>query len=130
MPTYEYFCLECQYIFEEAFKKYEDNTSPCPKCRSSADRKPSAPSIYRSGTSRESIDTIVGRESEKRWADIKMRQQEKEKIRQESGQVALGVKHNVDANGKITYKYEPVTKERIAERKDLYSEYDKSQKKS
>jgi putative FmdB family regulatory protein len=129
MPTYEYYCVECQFIFEQAFKKYEDSTCPCPKCGSTSDRKPSAPNIYRSGTSRESIDTIIGRESEKRWVEIKSRREENDKIRQESGQVALSRKET-QIDGKITYKYEPVSKERIAERKDLYSDYEKNRKKS
>jgi len=129
MPTYEYFCEKCLFLFEEAFKKYEDNYSPCPKCKAKSERKPSAPSIFRSNTTRENIDVIVGRESEKRWADIKQRQEQKENIRKEAGQQALSVEHKSDS-GKITYEYKPVNKERIAERKTLYSEYENSKKKS
>jgi putative FmdB family regulatory protein len=129
MPTYEYFCEKCLYLFEESFKKYEDTISPCPKCDSAAERKPSAPSIFKSGTSRESVDIQIGRESERRWSDIKSRQEKKENIRKESGQQALQVEHKLE-NGKITYEYKPVSKDRIAERKNLYSDYEKSEKKS
>lgn len=129
MPTYEYYCVECQYHFEESFKKFEDVTSLCPKCGSSSDRKPSLPNVLRAGTSRENIDMQVGKESERRWAGIKERQAAKEKIRQDAGQLAVGVTHGKDASGKITYEYKPVDKERIAERKNLYSEYENSKKK-
>jgi putative FmdB family regulatory protein len=129
MPTYGYYCVECQYEFEESFKKYEDVTSLCPKCGASSDRKPSAPYVLRGGTTRENIDMQVGKESEKRWADIKERQAAKEKVRKESGQTAVGVTHGKDSSGKITYEYKAVDKERIAERKNLYSEYENSKKK-
>lgn len=129
MPCYNYYCVECQFIFEESFKKPEDLTSPCPKCKADSDRMVSAPNVIRSNTSRENIDIKVGKESERRWADIKDRQALKEKIRKESGSTAVETVHGKDSSGKITYEYKPVSKERIAERKSLYGEYLSSKKK-
>lgn len=123
MPLYQYYCVECQYSFEESFKKPEDVTSPCPKCSYESDRMISAPNVLKSNTSRENADIKIGAESEKRWADIKSRQAQKEKLRKESGTTALEVKHGKDTSGKITYEYKPVSKERVTERKNLYGEY-------
>jgi putative FmdB family regulatory protein len=129
MPLYQYYCVECQLTFEESFKKPEDITSPCPKCASESDRMISAPNVLKSNTSRESVDIKIGAESEKRWAGIRQRQAEKEKIRKESGTTAVEVKHGKDSSGQITYEYKSVSKERVAERKNLYGEYLSSKKK-
>ncbi|MFW6415559.1 MAG: FmdB family zinc ribbon protein [Thermodesulfobacteriota bacterium] len=38
MPIYEYYCHNCDYIFEELNKEYSDKTMECPVCGQNAKR--------------------------------------------------------------------------------------------
>lgn len=38
MPIYEYRCCDCEQIFEEWLKSYDDNSRACPVCGGTADR--------------------------------------------------------------------------------------------
>jgi putative FmdB family regulatory protein len=131
MPTYEYFCEDCNYHFEE-FKKM-DEAGPqtnCPKCsKIEATRRVFSPvGIMRAGTSRDTVDRLIGAEAEKRWEDINDRKKQKDKIRKESGNQAIKSEIKKDDSGKINYEYKSVNKERIEERKTLYSEFSKQEK--
>lgn len=66
MPIYEFVCKDCGQQFEEQ-KKYEDYTADCPLCGSPAEKIMSAPSIM---TGKETFDTFIGRDSERRWMSI------------------------------------------------------------
>jgi hypothetical protein len=83
----------------------------------------------RSGTSRDTVDRLIGAEAEKRWEDINDRKKQKDKIRKESGNQAIKSEIKKDESGKINYEYKTVNKERIEERKTLYSEFSKQEKK-
>lgn len=126
MPTYNYSCSGCNYEFEESFKKFDDVTSPCPKCGQPAQRGVSRVNIGRAGTSRESIDIRVGASAEKQWERINKRKEERKRVRKETGATALGVEMSRQANGEIKYQYSPVSKERIEERKKLSSDAKKA----
>ena len=131
MPTYDYHCEACNYIFEESFKKVDESSlpSPCPKCQAPSGRAfVNAPYVARAGSSRDSVDMVLGAESEKRWDGINTRKAEKDKLRKESGNQAVGTSFAKE-DGQIKYKYSSVSKERIEERKQLYSEFEKSDKK-
>jgi putative FmdB family regulatory protein len=66
MPIYEFICKQCGQQFEEQ-KKYEDYDADCPLCGSAAEKIMSAPSIM---TGKETFDTFIGKDSEKRWMSI------------------------------------------------------------
>ena len=40
MPTYEYKCLECGYLFEMFQKMNDEPTNECPKCKGKVKRLP------------------------------------------------------------------------------------------
>lgn len=128
MPTYDYLCEACNRVFEKSFMKIEDTKTDCEKCRGSADRIPSAVNIGKSNTSRETADIAIGKLSEKRWEGIKERKAQTEKMRKESGQVAIARTAEKVESGAINYEYKPVSKEHLDERKSLYSEYRKHRK--
>ena len=133
MPTYEYYCEDCHHHFEE-FKKMDEYgpQTNCPKCSKIENtRRVFSPiAITRAGTSRDTVDRVLGSESEKRWEDISERRKIKDKIRKESGNQAIESSIKKDESGKINYEYKSVSKERIEERKTLYSEFSKQDKKS
>ena len=126
MPTYNYECSDCNYKFEESFKKMDDVTSPCPKCSKPAARGVSMPNVLRGGTSRENGDMKIGAIAEKQWDKINKRKEERKRIRKESGNEALGISMKRE-NGEIKYQYSSVSKERIEERKKLYSDAQKAE---
>lgn len=125
MPTYNYNCEPCNYEFEESFKKMEDDTSSCPKCGKEAARGVSMPNVLRANTSRDSADMKIGAIAEKQWEKINSRKEERKKVREQTGVQALGVSMARE-NGEIKYKYSPVSKERIAERKEIFSRAEKA----
>ena len=85
--------------------------------------------IGRTGTDRETADIVIGKESEKRWEGIKERKAQTEKIRKETGNVAVGRETKVDSKtGQINYEYKTVDKDHVEERKKLYSDLRKRKK--
>lgn len=125
MPTYEYFCEVCNLLFDKSGMKVGDTKTDCPACKTSSERQISIPNVGRSGTSRDSTDLLIGKEAESRWKDIETRKAEKDKIRKETGTHAIATEISKDDQGKIKYEYKPVSKERLEERKTIYSEYKK-----
>jgi len=130
MPTYEYYCEDCNLMFEKSFMKLDDRSTDCPGCTKDASRIPSAAFVARSGTSRETVDTIIGPVAEQRWKDIHSRKAQKDKLREESKNHAVEtvVTKNPETN-KLNYQYKSVTKERLAYRKEIYSKFREQEKK-
>src|SRR6478736_5313710 len=124
MPTYDYICEDCNFKFEESFKKLEesDKPSPCPKCKKPAPRGVSAPYVARAGSSRDSADMKIGAAAEKRWEGIHSRRAQKDKLRKEAGTNAITTTISKGEGGQINYQYSPTSKEKLAERKSLYKE--------
>jgi len=130
----EFFCEKCKYLFEKnnvpAFtvEGKPNYSTDCPKCSGHADLYYGESAGIKTHPSN-SVDMIVGKESEKRWLEYEDRKSKKDKIRKETGQTAVALdlqkKSKLD---KINYEYKSVSKERIQERKELYSVYEKSQK--
>ena len=111
MPIFEFFCESCNAEFEETLinseeiKKYKD-AHPCPGCRKLAPR--AGVSItnfsFKGGVRGESgvhgqsgvhdldyptLDKAIARSSEKRWTRINSEQAERDKIRRETGSIAI-----------------------------------------
>jgi putative FmdB family regulatory protein len=128
MPTYQFYCEQCNLKFEK-FMKMADATwhTKCDKCGGESDRVITAPMIKKN-TDMAAVDRIIGAESEKRHEDIKAKKQIKDKIRKESGNHAVETVFKKDESGKINYEYKTVSKERLEERKKLYAEYESSKK--
>ena len=125
MPTYDYYCEKCELKFDKSRMKIEDRVTDCPKCGTESERQVSIPNIGRSGTSRTTTDILIGKEADTRWKGIHARKSEKDKIRKESGSHAVSTQLGKDESGKINYAYKSVTKERLEERKAIYSKYKK-----
>ena len=68
MPLYEYKCGTCDYEFEELVSSSEDKVvQKCKKCGKEAKAKMSSFSAVVPGSSNESIDSFIGKESNRRW---------------------------------------------------------------
>ena len=130
MPSYRYYCDKC-YLYFETYSSEEKNEefAPCKKCKKDSERVLNVPMIGRTGTDRETADIVIGKESEKRWEGIKERKAQTEKIRKETGNVAVGRETKVDSKtGQINYEYKTVDKDHVEERKKLYSDLRKRKK--
>jgi len=112
MPTYEFLCPKCDYLFEELLiqseeiKKYQES-HPCPKCRTKSPRAASAVNftfnVKTPGNSGvhdidypKNIDVVVGRSAEKKWQKYNVRKAARDKFRKEHGVTAV-----TEHNGKI-----------------------------
>lgn len=129
----EFFCEKCKYLFEKnapAFKAdgMPNYTTECPKCNGGSELYYGPSASIKTHPSN-SVDMIVGKEAEKRWRQYDERKSKKEKIRKETGNVAVAVDiQKKSKNDKINYEYKSVSKERIQERKEVIAEYIKSEK--
>ena len=131
----EFFCEKCKYLFEKNnVPPFKENGAPnyytsCPKCGDvEASIQYKVNEDIKTHPSN-STDMIVGKESEKRWAGYEERKSMKEKIRKETGNIAVGLEMKKKSQlDKINYEYKTVSKERIQERKALYADYEKSRK--
>jgi hypothetical protein len=61
----------------------------CGKCGKDSGIEIHAPAVLTGGMSNAPIDVVVGRDAEARWADIKRRQELRNKVRQDSGEQAV-----------------------------------------
>lgn len=130
----EFFCEKCKYLFEKnnvpVFKEdgRPNYSTECPKCKGESFKHYDLKDNIKTHPSN-SIDMVVGRESEKRWLGYEERKSKKDKVRKESGAVAVALDlQKKSKNDKINYEYKTVSKERIQERKALYAEYEKARK--
>lgn len=113
VPTFEYFCDECDALFEELLIQPDEvrqfsKEHPCPSCGEMAGRLeisvtnfsfrgPSGP-VQGSGVHGQSgshdldyptLDKAVGRSSEKKWAEFGKRKAVRDKVRREAGTNAI-----------------------------------------
>ena len=120
MPIFEYKCVPCNVEFEEALtnsdeiKEFE-SYYPCPSCGGKATR--AGVSItnftFKGGVRGESgvhgqsgvhdldypvLDKAIGRSSAKRWDRINREQAERDKVRKETGAVAISKTVTKEAN--------------------------------
>ena len=80
MPLFEYKCSACGYEFEELVSRTQDSdVQECRKCNADAWKKVSVFSATRAGSTKETIDTRIGREAESRWQTIRDRQEKRRK---------------------------------------------------
>lgn len=75
MPIYEFICNDCGQQFEEQ-KSYGDYEANCPLCGSESEKIMSAPSIV---TGKETADSFIGKDAEKRWMAIENRKNNRTK---------------------------------------------------
>jgi putative FmdB family regulatory protein len=93
MAIYEFKCTSCgllqEIIMPMNSATFENRT--CTKCKSKTAKHvfAGAPNVATSGMSTAPIDVVVGRDAEARWADIKKRQEIRNKARAESGAECL-----------------------------------------
>lgn len=93
MAIREYKCNECSLITEKIIlsdKEIKESIS-CPRCQADATflAMPTSVSLGRSTFSEAPIDTIIGKDADRRWEDIHRRQETRDKVRKESGSVGL-----------------------------------------
>ncbi len=80
MPLYEYTCGTCGFEFEELVGGSEDKVvQKCKKCGKEAKTKMSSFSSVVQGSSNESIDSFIGKESNRRWSIHEDRKSERRK---------------------------------------------------
>jgi putative FmdB family regulatory protein len=80
MPIYEFKCLNCEKEFEKILPSTHENQK-CPDCNSKTEQMISRFSGIVKGSPHRSIDSLVGEDSEKKWAKYK---EKKEKRKKES----------------------------------------------
>jgi DNA-directed RNA polymerase subunit RPC12/RpoP len=109
IPTFEYFCDDCDVEFEELLLKKEEiqeyfDHHPCPNCKHRAERiKVSITNFnFAGGTDKGAgtgvhgnsgvhdldypkLDKAVGRSSEVKWGQYNKRKEGRDKVRRESG---------------------------------------------
>jgi putative FmdB family regulatory protein len=91
MPTYEYLCEKCNVVREHVSHiEQRPESLPCPKCGKPAYQAVlTAPAVATSGMSQAPLDVVIGRDAEARWSDIRRRQEDRDKVRRESGKEAV-----------------------------------------
>lgn len=90
---YEYQCTnpDCAVVSE----KIQSLSDPlldsivCPICGAEAKFKISVPAVLTSGMGNQTFDVAVGRDAERRWAEINRRQEARDKVRRESGKAGI-----------------------------------------
>lgn len=117
MAIREYKCSSCGLMME---KLLPTSTTPqphlpCSRCGAEAEYRsiPSSIGIATSNFSEQKIDIAIGRDAERRWADINERQQIRDAVRQKSGQVGLSM---VGRN-----EFAPLSKEKVETRNEVMS---------
>jgi putative FmdB family regulatory protein len=90
---YDFRCQKCELLVEhiQSIKDLLPEKLKCPRpgCDGKCVIVVSAPAIAHSGMTHEPFDVAVGRDAEARWADIRRRQDLRNKVRKESGEQAL-----------------------------------------
>jgi putative FmdB family regulatory protein len=116
MPMYEFAC-RCGKTFEEMLRgPLESHT--CPVCQQDAPRKVSRinRAVFSSFTGNEDIDTMVGRDADRRWQMLEKRQKTRDKTKQEVGSDRLTLHDDGRA--------EALTETRISHRREVLNAYD------
>lgn len=92
MPIFEYNC-SCGLRHEHLVlpPHTAPTTHPCPRCRAEAVKQdyPSSVALARSGMDNPPVDNFIGKDAERRWADIHRRQETRDRVRQETGTQGL-----------------------------------------
>lgn len=113
MPTFEYFCDDCDAEFEELLLKKEEiqeyfDHHPCPNCKNRAERIRVSSFSFKfaggvdkgagSGVHGNSgvhdldypvVDKAVGRSAEVKWGEYNARKEARDKVRREAGTNAV-----------------------------------------
>lgn len=90
MATYSYKC-DCGFVTEliQPMKDPTPDTVKCGKCGADSKIEIFAPAVLTGGMSQAPIDVVIGRDAEARWADIRRRQDLRNKVRKDSGEQAV-----------------------------------------
>lgn len=95
MPLFEYKCSKCSLLDERLVYPPEKPLPevPCARCGAPAHRMefPSRISLSRSSMDNAPVDSLVGRDAEARWNDIRRRQEIRDGVRRETGEVGLSM---------------------------------------
>lgn len=94
MAIREYKCNKCGVVTEVLLptEKIPDPTAPCAKCGEGADYQPfSRTGLLTDNFSHQKIDVAIGRDAARRWEDISQRQQQRDAVRTETGQIGLSM---------------------------------------
>jgi putative FmdB family regulatory protein len=112
MPTYEYFCDQCEILFEELFltkKEAEEHIEECvcQFCGQSASRVPSVTNFQFKGTAEgdpsrignsgvhdldyPTLDKAIGRSANRKWKEYHERKKTRDKVRREHGTTAVSI---------------------------------------
>lgn len=87
---YEFKCHDCDLVLEHLCPMGEQpKYKKCPKCGTRCEQTIYAPFVATSGMGQASLDVVVGRDAEKRWNRIHQRQEQRDKVRSDSGKTAL-----------------------------------------
>lgn len=94
MPLFEYKCSSCGLVGElyvPTGRTIPEKTA-CTRCHQDAIKKEvSTFSLQRSGMDNPPLDNLIGKDAEVRWNDIHHRQEIRDKVRKESGEVGLSM---------------------------------------
>jgi putative FmdB family regulatory protein len=113
MPRFDFQCEHCGLLFEKLFQKSEvSDTAPCLKCSKDSQRLlPQVGFSFGSGKTvgntgvdslDSSIDKAVGRDADKRWESVKVRDHYKREVQRDNG----GVKKVPLRKNAVTGEYE------------------------
>lgn len=95
MAIREYKCKDCNLITEKIIAASQEisKSISCPKCKGESLflEMPTSISLGRSTFSEAPIDTIIGKDADRRWEDIHKRQEVRDKVRKDSGSVGLSM---------------------------------------
>lgn len=95
MPLFEYKCAQCGLVEEHlVFSTRETpTTQTCGRCRGVSTKLdfPTRISLARSGMDNAPTDNLIGGDADRRWADIRRRQELRDTVRKESGEVGVSM---------------------------------------
>lgn len=132
MPKYTFECSECSTRFTRNLKMGEHPTNTCPSCGEVAPRLfegfgfdfQEGKVSGNSGVSKQdypTADQAVGRDAEKRWAELDGRGKVKDEVRRRAGSHALSRKQGVEG-GKPYVEYSSTSDQLIDVRRKLVKE--------
>lgn len=92
MACYNFKCKECGTVRElvQPMANKLPDWLKCPKCGARAELVwQGAPAVLRGGSANASVDVVVGRDADARWADINKRQELRNKVRKDKSSLGL-----------------------------------------